>query len=70
MLVRNEGTPDRIIRGVLGIALLAAIFALSGLWQWLAGIVGLVLLVTAIVGMCPAYQLLGISTCPIQPKAK
>lgn len=67
MFVRNEGTPDRILRGVAGLVLLlAAVLVLHGLWQWVAGVVGLVLLVTGASGICPAYRLLGINTCPVQ----
>jgi hypothetical protein len=31
---------------------------------WLAAAIGAVLMVTALVGICPAYSLLGVSTCP------
>lgn len=65
MFTRNEGMTDRIIRAVLGTALLVlALLALGGLWQALAAIVGAVLLVTGLTGVCPAYRLLGMSTCP------
>jgi hypothetical protein len=56
---------DRIIRTVLGTVLLVlAVLVLGGLWQALAGIVGAVLMVTGLTGVCPAYRLLGMSTCP------
>jgi hypothetical protein len=64
---RNVGTVDRIVRAVLGIALLR--FGLSPLAggrgriaRSLIGAVGLVLGVTALTGMCGAYRLLGITT--------
>lgn len=62
----NVGTPDRIIRLIVGIALLAwAVFGhLSTLWFWLALIVGLALVVTGVLRVCPGYSLLGINTCP------
>jgi hypothetical protein len=62
----NLGTIDRIVRLVIGIALIA--FAIpvgfpdTG-WNAL-GWIGVVPLVTAILGYCPAYALLGLSTCP------
>lgn len=65
----NEGKTDRILRAILGIVLIAlpflgdlALFANPVLF-WGALIVGLVLLLTAITGFCPAYRLLGMNTC-------
>ena len=60
---RNEGTADRIIRVVLGLALLSLVFVgPQSLW----GLIGLVPLVTGLVGMCPIYSLLGIRTCALK----
>mgnify|MGYP001048057448 CR=1 FL=1 len=67
MFARNEGDFDRMIRGLIGAALLVlAILVLPGIWQWIGGLVGIVLLVTGITGVCPAYRLLGMNTCPAQ----
>lgn len=61
---KNVGTIDRIIRIVVGIALLAGVlmnmvaFPLS----YLVGLIGLIALVTGAAGTCPAYSLMGIST--------
>ena len=55
----NLGTVDRILRIVVGLGLLSIIFVGP---QTLWGLVGLVPLVTALVGFCPAYRLLGICT--------
>ncbi|WP_425045470.1 YgaP family membrane protein [Primorskyibacter sp. S87] len=64
MLTRNMGQTDRVIRTIIGIALIALAFAaLSGGWAWLAGIVGAVMLATAAMGNCPPYAILGINTC-------
>lgn len=63
----NVGSIDRWIRAAIGIVLIA--FALrvgfpdTG-WNWL-GWIGLIPLVTAIFGYCPAYSLFGWSTCPL-----
>jgi hypothetical protein len=68
----NEGTTDRIIRVVLGVALIAVAWLVLGLGALpgiLAGIVGLVLLVTGAVGVCPAYCVLNVRTCPVKPRA-
>ncbi|MGA7452828.1 MAG: DUF2892 domain-containing protein [Rhodoplanes sp.] len=67
---KNVGIVDRVIRIVIGLALIAyAIplgFPVTG-WNWV-GWVGVVPLITGIFGMCPAYRLIGLSTCPIQAK--
>jgi DUF2892 family protein len=59
-MTHNEGTIDRVFRVVLGLALLSLIFV--GPHAWL-GLVGLIPLATGLVGFCPLYRLLGISTC-------
>lgn len=59
-MLKNEGMVDRNLRVLLGIALLA--FTVVGprtLW----GLVGLIPLVTGLVGFCPIYRLFGVSTC-------
>ena len=60
----NVGTPDRIIRIVLGLALIALPLVLG--WGQVARIisivVGLVLIVTALVRFCPLYRLFNLST--------
>ncbi len=62
----NEGTIDRIIRAVVGVAALVGAFAIgSGSVAFvLLLVVGAILLVTAAVGFCPLYRMLGISTRP------
>jgi len=56
----NEGTLDRSIRVVIGLALVcAALFGVLGAWAW----IGVVPLVTGFVGWCPLYSVLGIDTC-------
>lgn len=61
----NVGSLDRAVRVGLGLALLSLFFVLEGNTRWLA-LVGLVPLVTALVGWCPAYRLLGVSTCSLE----
>ena len=65
LLPRNEHTVDRAIRVVLGLALLAMVFT-GPHTMW--GLVGLVPLITGLIGSCPLYTLLGIGTCPVAPK--
>lgn len=60
---RNEGTIDRVIRVIVGIALLIVAFGVaSGVWAAVAGVVGAIALVTGVVGFCPLYRLLHVDT--------
>ena len=59
----NEGTLDRVLRVILGIVLLVVGFgAMDGTAGVIVGLVGLIPLVTGLVGFCPIYRLLGICT--------
>lgn len=64
----NVGTIDRAARIVLGLALLSLLIFASGAWRWV-GLVGLIPLGTALIGWCPAYSLVGLSTCPVRRPA-
>lgn len=60
-MTANVGTIDRVIRGLVGLFLIAMVFVgPQSAWGW----IGVIPLVTAILGYCPAYSLLGFSTCP------
>lgn len=60
---RNEGTVDRVLRVVLGLVLLSlTVVGPQSLW----GLIGLVPLVTGLVGYCPVYTLFGLRTCPLK----
>ncbi len=58
--MKNVGTLDRAIRILIGLAALGIGLALHSWW----GLVGLVPLLTAAIGWCPAYLPFGLSTCP------
>ncbi len=65
----NEGTLDRGIRIVAGVVLIA--LALVGpKTPW--GFIGILPLLTGLVGFCPTYRLLGVNTCgtPRAPQGK
>lgn len=64
-MTKNEGTVDRIVRGVAGVVGIGVAVALGGAW-WILGAVGAVLVVTAVTGFCGLYTLLGVSTCPVK----
>ena len=59
---RNVGSIDRVLRGVIGIVILIVGVMLQSWW----GGLGLIPLITAIVGWCPPYALFGISTCKLK----
>lgn len=61
MMKKNIGTVDKWVRIVLGLALLSMFLWVPGGLQWL-GLIGLIPLVTALVGFCPLYALFGINT--------
>jgi len=67
MFTTNEGTLDRALRILVGLALLAWFFLDQGAGFWhYAKLIGVVPLLTGLIGYCPVYSLLGISTCPMK----
>lgn len=58
----NVGGADRVLRIVVGIALLSLFFLLEGNARWW-GLVGVVLIATGLLRWCPAYIPFGIKTC-------
>lgn len=55
----NMGKTDRIIRAVLGVLLIGSVFYA---FQNPIGWIGVILVATAIFGICPLYSLLGLNT--------
>jgi hypothetical protein len=56
----NVGTLDRALRLIAGLALVTGSLAgWIGAWGW----IGLILVATGVVGICPAYLPFGLSTC-------
>jgi len=59
----NVGGIDRILRIVLGLALVAWAALLGGpVWAW----IGIVPLATGAIGFCPLYPIIGLNTCPMK----
>jgi hypothetical protein len=57
---KNEGSVDRLLRVIVGAVILSLAFVgPKSPWAYL----GLVPLVTGLVGWCPLYALLGLSSC-------
>jgi hypothetical protein len=62
-MTRNEGTIDRALRIIAGLVLLSLVFiGPQTPWGW----IGIVPLVTGLLGNCPVYSILGINTCPMK----
>ena len=60
-LVVTEHPIERVIRVVIGLAIVSLVFVgPKTSWGWL----GIVPIVTGATGLCPLYTVLGISTCP------
>jgi hypothetical protein len=63
LMSKNEGMVDRALRVILGLVLLSLVFTGP---QTMWGLIGIVPLVTGLVGICPLYSILGIKTCSIK----
>ncbi|SLN09774.1 hypothetical protein PEL8287_00099 [Roseovarius litorisediminis] len=67
-MTKNVGKIDRILRIVVGLALIAGFFMnRDGSYSWLY-LIGIIPLVTGLMGNCALYSILGISTCPLEKK--
>lgn len=66
MFKNNVGGIDKIARIVVGLALIAGFFLnADGAYRWLY-LIGIVPLVTGLLGTCPLYSVLGFNTCPMK----
>ena len=55
----NIGHTDRVLRMTVGVTLMGlAGYGIVGAWGW----IGIIPLVTRMMGNCPAYSLLGLNT--------
>lgn len=67
---KNVGAADRGVRALIGIVALTLAFTTLGVlegsvWGLVAAAVGLVMLGTAALGMCPLYMPFKVSTCKV-----
>jgi hypothetical protein len=59
----NTGCIDRALRAVIGLALITmAATGTVGMWGW----IGIIPLLTGLVGFCPTYTIMGINTCRVK----
>ena len=61
-MTANVGKIDRIIRILVGLALIAWVVTGGPVWAW----IGLVPLATGLFKFCPVYRLLGIDSCGVK----
>ncbi len=64
-MTKNVGGIDKTIRIIVGLAVIAAGVFYESYW----GAVGLVPLVTALIGWCPPYAIFGINSCSVKEDA-
>lgn len=67
MFKTNVGGVDRVLRIVVGLALLVWFFMDqgTGFWHW-AKLIGIIPLATGLMSSCALYSLVGINTCPVK----
>jgi hypothetical protein len=65
VMTTNVGGIDRVLRILVGIAVLALFFVLEGNARYWA-LVGLVPLFTGVFQTCPLYSVIGVNTCPMK----
>ena len=63
--MKNVGSIDKVVRYIVGLALLSLLFLEKGNLKYL-GLIGLVPILTATISICPLYSILGIKTCKIK----
>jgi Protein of unknown function (DUF2892) len=64
-MTTNAGSVDRALRVIAGLVLIALTFTGAiGVWGW----IGVVPILTGLLGWCPAYTLLGVNTCPMKAR--
>ena len=62
----NIGTTDKIIRIIVGLVIIGSGIYFKSWW----GIIGLIPILTAILGWCPLYLPIGLSTCKVKDESK
>lgn len=55
----NEGTTDRVLRVVVGVALVTLALTKGWVWGW----IGVLPILTGATGICPLYSMFGINSC-------
>lgn len=61
-MTKNIGGFDKIARIILGLGFVIWALINGPIWAW----IGIIPLVTGLIGWCPIYSLLGVKTCPLR----
>ena len=62
--MKNVGSADKIARGIVAIAAVVLALVVGGGWSIVFWAVAAIMVVTAVMGTCPIYKVVGISTRP------
>ena len=65
LFATNEHVIERAVRVIVGLGVLSLVFIGPKTW-W--GLLGIMPLMTGLMGSCPMYSVLGISTCPMKKR--
>ena len=65
---KNVGNPDKIVRIILAIVLLALYFTnvITGTWGIVLLVAAAILVLTSFMSSCPLYSIFGFSSCPLK----
>ncbi|WP_461829116.1 YgaP family membrane protein [Aquifex sp.] len=58
---KNMAIWDRVVRIIVAVIFLWLAITNGG-WYWILGVIGIVFIVTAAIGFCPLYKVLGFKT--------
>jgi len=58
---KNMATWDRVVRIILAVIFIALAISKGGAW-WILGIIGIIFIITSVVGFCPLYKIVGFKT--------
>ena len=65
---KNVGNPDKIVRIILAIVLVALYFTnvITGTWGIVALVAAAIMVATSFMSSCPLYSVFGFSSCPLK----
>ncbi len=72
-MVKNVGGVDQKVRLLVGLLAIGIALLVSGLPTWATmtlGAVGVIALITGLIGYCPLWTVFGINTCSLKRKTE
>ncbi len=62
-MIKNVGSADKWVRYIIGLVLILwGALGLNGAAMWIVIVIGLIPIITALIGWCPIYSIFKIST--------